>query len=367
MKSIPVNVGNGRDYNISIGNNILKEIGALAKEQNIGRKIAIITNPEIRKLYSSELENSLEKQGYHVFVFEVPAGEQNKNLGQISNLIDKLVEKRFERNDSILALSGGVIGDMSGFVAASYLRGINFIQVPTSLLAQVDSSVGGKTGVNHPLGKNLIGAFYQPRFVLIDIKTLNTLKAREILCGLAEIVKYGIICDKQLFMFFEKNINEINKHDFEANKEIWQHLIERSCINKASVVSKDEREQNLREILNFGHTVGHAIEAIFEYKKYSHGEAVALGMVAATEIACEMKMIAPELKLRITNLLLDLNFPSKVPGVKVEDIIQKMALDKKVKDGKLRLVLPADLGHVVVRSDIPLKVIKKCLEKIILL
>jgi 3-dehydroquinate synthase len=364
IKKIIVKPGKGRDYPIIIGANILPQLGNYLQESNFGKKVVIITNPKIKKLYSTPIIQSLKKQNINVHIITVPDGESSKNLKEVSKIIDKLLDLRLERKDTLIALGGGVIGDLCGFVASIYLRGINLIQVPTTLLAQVDSSVGGKTGVNHEKGKNLIGAFYQPNMTYIDLDVLKTLPKREVLCGLAEIVKYGVICNKKLFWFMEKNIDKINKHNFEQDREIWEYLIERSCINKAKVVSIDEKETGLREILNFGHTIGHGIEAVFKYKRYLHGEAVALGMRTATMIAYRMNMIDKSLMLRINSLLTHLNFPNYIDKTSVDDIVAKLILDKKVRNGKVRFVLPTTLGEVVVRDDIPPEIIKKVITLI---
>ncbi|MCP4051071.1 MAG: 3-dehydroquinate synthase [bacterium] len=359
---LTVRPGENRDYYIYIGNKILADFGLVLKAYDTGKKVVIITNPDISSLYAEVVEIGLKKEGFDVQIIEVPEGESSKNISEASFLLDQLIIEKLERQDVILALGGGVTGDLAGFVASIYLRGINFVQVPTSLLAQVDSSSGGKTAINHMAGKNLIGTFYQPKFTFIDISTLSTLPRREMYCGLAEIIKYGVICSEEFFCYLEDNREIINKFDMEKDNEIWQFIIKESCYYKAQVVEQDERESGLREILNFGHTAGHAVEAVFEYKKYLHGEAVAMGMKAAADIAYNTNMIDRQVRDRIAGLLEYFGFELKIHNVKAEQIIEKMYSDKKVRKGKIRFVLPVRLGEVIVRDDISIDIIKKSVQ-----
>jgi len=276
-------------------------------------------------------------------------------------LYEKCVRTKLERGSAILALGGGVINDLAGFVAATYLRGINFIALPTTLLAQVDASIGGKVGVDLSQAKNLVGSFYQPRAVLIDLETLKTLPSREIKNGLSEVVKYGIIKDKSLFEYLEKNLEKIKKLDISS----LQRITEKSVRIKAGIVSRDEREEKgEREILNFGHTIGHSIETAGDYKDYRHGEAVSIGMVKATEIAVAMHLCPTKLLLRIEKLLGRIGLPAGMKGANKKKIYQGLFLDKKKERERLRFVLPRRLGDVFVCEKVPLSLIREVLEKI---
>jgi 3-dehydroquinate synthase len=273
-------------------------------------------------------------------------------------LYDYALENGLERQSAVVALGGGVIGDLAGFFAATYMRGVPFIQVPTTLLAQVDSSVGGKVGVNHPKGKNMIGCFYQPRLVFTDVATLRTLPRRELRAGLAEVIKYGVIWDEGFFCFLEKNLEGV----FDLDQQVLTKIVRNSCAIKAEIVEKDEREAGLRAILNFGHTVGHAIEAITEYRVYRHGEAVALGMVVAATIAVRRGLLAPELKKRLVSFLERAGLPTGVPAFG-EELLEIMKKDKKVQRGRIRFVLPLALGQVEIFSDIEPEEIMAALSK----
>ena len=252
-----------------------------------------------------------------------------------------------ERGSSIAALGGGVVGDMAGFAAATYLRGIPYIQVPTTLLAQVDSSVGGKTGINHPAGKNLIGAFYQPSLVYIDLKVLETLPRRELVAGLAEVVKYGVIADEGLFVYIEEEIEKI----LELSMDSLNHIVKRSCQIKAEIVEVDEREAGKRSILNYGHTLGHALEAITDFKTYRHGEAIAIGMVYAARLAHRMRLCDTSVVERQRNLLKKIGLPVSIPKVDIDRLLVTMQIDKKVQDRRIRFVLPEKIGHVRITAD----------------
>jgi len=288
----------------------------------------------------------------------------------VSKLYDDLVKGSAHRDSLVIALGGGVIGDMAGFVAATYMRGINYIQVPTTLLAQVDAAVGGKTGVNHPKGKNLIGAFYQPRLVCADIQTLSTLPARELRTGLAEVVKYGMIEDADFFKFLEANAHHLNTKAFEAPDtlraalKVWQIIVTESAKIKARVVEKDEKENRLRMILNFGHTVGHAIETLTRYKAYNHGEAIAIGMVAAVRIAYHLRMVGEDSVVRLVDLLDRLSLPTEVEQLPSDKIIKALGIDKKVRGGKVQFVLPEKIGKVVIKGDISPRLVKQALKEV---
>jgi 3-dehydroquinate synthase len=279
--------------------------------------------------------------------------------------VTELLNRKFERRDTLIALGGGVVGDLTGFLAASYLRGINFIQVPTTLLAQVDASIGGKTGVNHEMGKNLIGAFYQPKCVYIDTKTLESLPKREFRSGMAEVIKYGVIRNPKLFTLLEDNVEVLKSFDVNQRSDLWRTIITESCKDKAYVVAKDEKESNLRAILNFGHTIGHGIEADAKYTGYLHGECVAFGMISAAYIAVQMKMCSQDVLNRITNLIEAYGFDTVAKGNNIEKILDIMKLDKKVKDGKMRFILPTQIGEVVIRDDLSESLVRSAIQEVL--
>ncbi len=332
-----------RSYDIHIERGLLRGIGPGMKELGLKGPAAVVTNPKVGGLYGKAVMESLSSSGFAPILIEVPDGEEYKSLAEASRIFDALIENRFERKSPIVALGGGVIGDLAGFVAATYLRGVPLIQVPTTLLSQVDSSVGGKTAVNHPKGKNLIGAFYQPLAVFIDPDVLNTLEEREVKAGLAEVIKYGVIRDPGFFKFLEENAKGL----LSAGQII--KAIERSCEIKAEIVGKDEKEEGLRAILNFGHTFGHAIEALSGYGSYRHGEAVAIGMAMAAGLAARLGM-CQECGPRIKALLSALNMPSSPPSISPKDFIDSMRLDKKVSGAAIRFVLPVRMGEVAIKQ-----------------
>lgn len=350
MKTVNVDLaGKGgtldRSYKILIKRGLIEETGPRLLELGAGRRAALITNPTVMGLYGKNIIESLEHAGFSVVTIEMPDGEGFKNLEEASKVYDRLVEEKLDRGSPIVALGGGVVGDLAGFVAATYLRGVPYVQVPTTLLAQVDSSVGGKTAVNHPKGKNLIGSFYQPKLVIIDPDVLSTLDEREVRTGLAEVVKHGIIRDKDYFASLELNAKKILALGVEIDE-----AIERSCEIKASVVSADEREAGVRAILNFGHTFGHAIEAVAGYSTYRHGEAVSMGMVIAAGFSAELGLCDTALVDRIKGLLDSLGLPTGVPKLGPDDILASMLLDKKVKAGRVRFVLLKGLGEVAIEE-----------------
>jgi 3-dehydroquinate synthase len=348
MRVVKVELGKAqadRSYSIYIGRGVLRDVGRLMKTAGLKGSVAIITNPVVGKLYAGKVVESLKASGFNPIVMEIPDGEAYKNLASVSGIYDRLIEFRMERSSAIVALGGGVTGDMAGFAAATYLRGVPYVQIPTTLLSQVDSSIGGKTGVNHALGKNLIGAFYQPKLVAIDPDALKTLPARELGCGLAEVVKHGVIRDEGYFSFLENNVDRI----LALSDEIL-NVIEGSCRIKAGVVSADEREAGLRAILNFGHTFGHAIEAVTGYSTYMHGEAVAVGMALAAAFSIKLGLCGDGEAARVGALLKMLNLPTEAPDLKAGEIYEAMLLDKKVKDAKLRFVLMRKIGEAEVRE-----------------
>lgn len=344
MRQLNVELGE-RSYPILIGAGLL---GSAEKwPDNINRsQTLVVTNPVIESLYLSTLQGSLQDQNAQTLV--LPEGESHKTLDTINDIITALLENKFSRTGCLIALGGGVIGDMTGFAAACYQRGIDYIQVPTTLLAQVDSSVGGKTAVNHPLGKNMIGAFHQPVAVLIDTNVLKTLPQRELSAGLAEVIKYGLIRDKEFFSWLEENIEKLLDLDADA----LEYAIERSCINKAEVVSADEKETGIRAILNLGHTFGHAIETAMNYSGWLHGEAVGLGMLMAADLSCRLGMIDSDCVGRTKALLERAKLPTCLPAqLANSDLRELMSVDKKSRHGKLFLVLLNDIGDAVVTNE----------------
>lgn len=340
---VKVSLGD-RSYEIRIKPGLLQSVGTHLRDLGMSGKVAVVTNPAIGRLYNPVVHRSLKTAGYEVSTVVLPEGERAKTLHSMTVVLDKLARTRFERGSVLLALGGGVIGDIAGFAAAVYARGMHFVQLPTTLIAQVDSSVGGKTGVNHPLGKNLIGSFYQPRQVLIDPNTLRTLPAREWTAGLAEVIKYGVIADESLFGYLERSIGALVKMDEDA----VVHVIRRSCQIKASVVAQDERESGLRRILNFGHTIGHALEALGRYRQFIHGEAVAIGMVQEADLARDLAQCSGEVVARLRALVHEAGLPDTLPRMPFAKLWGAMQHDKKVTQGRVYCVLPQRIGQVVV-------------------
>ena len=348
MKTLTVDLGE-RSYPIFIGQNLLSD-PSLVKPYVKGQQVMIVTNETVAPLYLEQAKKLFAE--FQVDVVILPDGEEYKNLENLNLIFDALLTKRHNRTTTLVALGGGVVGDMTGFAAASYQRGVDFIQIPTTLLSQVDSSVGGKTGVNHALGKNMIGAFHQPNCVLIDVDSLNTLPPNELAAGVAEVIKYGLICDLPFFDWLEANIQSLNNKDTQA----LIYAIETSCLNKARVVALDEREGGIRAILNLGHTFGHAIETDQGYGNWLHGEAVATGMLMAADLSARLGWIANSDVDRISDLLVKAHLPIQCPkGMSANRFKELMAVDKKVLDGKLRLVLLRAMGDAITTSDFALE------------
>jgi len=343
-QTVRVDLGS-RSYHIAIQEGGLQYLGQYLKELGFSGKVGIVTNPALKRLYGNTAKHSLGKAGLSCHVICLPEGERFKTLHSVSRILNELMTQRFERTSVLIALGGGVIGDMTGFAAAMYLRGIPFVQVATSLVAQVDSSVGGKTGVNHPLGKNMIGAFHQPALVLVDTDTLRTLPPRELVAGLAEVIKYGVIADNDFFRFLEDKVEEILKLD----QSTIQAVVKRCCEIKAAVVSKDERESGLRRILNYGHTIGHALEFLGRYRKYLHGEAIGIGMVHEADLARYLGRCSSGLVTRQRDLIRRTGLPVDMPQVTFQGLWQAMLHDKKVARGHVYCVLPRSLGKVEVK------------------
>jgi 3-dehydroquinate synthase len=323
-------------------------------------KAIILTHPSIYRLYGRETLDSLAGAGLEADCIEIPEGESHKSLGDAERVFDRLLELDCDRKSVLVALGGGVIGDLAGFVAATFMRGIPFIQIPTTLLAQVDSSVGGKTAVNLAGGKNLVGVFYQPRLVIADLGTLKTLPADEFRAGLAEVVKYGVIADAELFDFLDANAERILRQDAEC----LERIVETACAIKSRVVEADERENHYRMILNFGHTLGHAVEAVTGYKTYKHGEAVALGMVFAARLSRELGMCSDDVCRRIEALVKKFGLPSRPPDLPPERLIQTMYADKKTANKQLLFVLVKNLGSVEIGAPVAETDLRKTLEMV---
>ena len=354
MQTLKVELGD-RSYPIHIGEGLLDQPELLAP-YIAGRSVAIVSNATVAPLYIERLTQSLG--AYKVLPIVLPDGEAFKNWETLQTIFDALLTARHDRRTTIIALGGGVVGDMAGFAAACYQRGVDFIQVPTTLLSQVDSSVGGKTGINHPLGKNMVGAFYQPQAVLIDTGTLRTLPPRELSAGLAEVIKYGLICDEPFLSWLEDNVDALREVDAVA----LTAAIKRSCEAKALVVNADERESGVRATLNLGHTFGHAIETQMGYGVWLHGEAVAAGTVMALEMSMRLGWVSQQERDRGIRLLQRAGLPVVPPAeMTPEHFIEHMAIDKKVIDGRLRLVLLRRIGEAVVTDDYPKEVLQATL------
>lgn len=358
METIKVELGD-RSYTISIGSAILNGIGDQLKSLHLSPKIAVVSNPTVFSLYGEQVANSIREAGFDLLTVTIPDGEEFKNLATLQQIYNDLLRYKLDRKSALVALGGGVVGDITGFAAATYMRGIAYIQIPTTLLAQVDSSVGGKTGVDHELGKNMLGAFWQPGLVWIDVDTLQTLPMRQLLAGLAEVIKYGIIYDSEIFEFLESNKDRILNLD----KDALIHIIKRSCEIKATVVSQDEREAGLRAILNYGHTIGHAIETVTGYTKFLHGEAVAIGMHLEARLAEMLNLIDGVQASRIKSLIDSYGLPSEKPAdIKPQSVFLSMQLDKKAVAGEMKFILPEKIGNVRIQKNIPEKSIREVLE-----
>ncbi|QKE64728.1 3-dehydroquinate synthase [Aquipseudomonas campi] len=355
MRTLTVDLGE-RSYPIYIGAGLLARAD-LFKAHLAGRQVAIVTNETVAPLYLKQLEASLS--GCELTAIVLPDGEAFKTWETLQLIFNGLLQARHDRRTTVIALGGGVIGDMAGFAAACYQRGVDFIQVPTTLLSQVDSSVGGKTGINHPLGKNMVGAFYQPQAVIIDTTVLATLPARELSAGLAEVIKYGLICDEDFLAWLEQHIDALRALDGQALIE----AIERSCAAKARVVGADERESGLRAILNLGHTFGHAIETHMGYGVWLHGEAVGAGTAMALEMSTRLGWISSDERDRALRLLIKAGLPVVPPAeMTPEHFLEHMAVDKKVLDGRLRLVLLRRMGDATVTDEFPREVLDATLS-----
>jgi 3-dehydroquinate synthase len=358
MRVVNVSLGK-RSYNIFIGKGLIGQLGSECAKLKVGSRCAIISDRNVAPHYAKAVQSSLARAGFDSILITVPPGETAKSLKSVEFCYDRLAKHRLERKSFIVALGGGVVGDLAGFVAATYLRGIPFVQVPTTLLAQVDSSVGGKVGVNLKAGKNLVGAFYQPRLVLCDLDTLRSLPGREYRAGLAEVIKYGIIYDASLFRRLERDLPKLLKR----NPKTLANVVARCCRIKADVVSQDETESGLRAILNFGHTIGHALEAISGYGKYLHGEAISIGQVAAARLSAVQSGLPESDAARITTIFQRAGLPTRVRlnSQQIKKLSAAMKLDKKVSGGEIKFVLAKKIGKVEFGQKVPLALVRETL------
>ncbi|MCD4813394.1 3-dehydroquinate synthase [bacterium] len=361
MVWIRFNDNSNRDYPIVVNPGTLKEVGVLTHKQVKGSHACIISHPRIFKLYGARVVRSLKKSGFQTDIFLVPEGEHTKSLAMAEQIIGKMIHVRADRASFIVALGGGVVGDLAGFIAATYMRGISFIQIPTTLLAQVDSSVGGKVAVNHVLGKNLIGAFQQPRLVVTDPEVLETLSGRQLRSGMAEMIKAGIIADADFFTQLEKKMEQIVR--LEMTVLSW--AVAKSCSIKGHVVEQDEREQGVRAILNYGHTFGHALETYHHYRGYLHGEAVAVGMVIAARLAYALGVCNETICNRQIELISRAGLPTRGKGEKAEKILQLMKADKKVSAGENNFILTPNMGHATIMKKIPSFSMRRVLKAVL--
>ena len=361
MRTVNVPLGD-RSYPILIGKGLLPRLGRECKRLGFATTCAIVTDNRVGALYAGAAMESLQGAGFQPVVVTFPHGEKEKNLRNVQACYAQLAAHRIERKSFVVALGGGVVGDLAGFVAASYLRGLPFVQVPTTLLAQVDSSVGGKVGVNLPAGKNLVGSFHQPRLVLCDVDTLDTLEPREYRAGIAEIIKYGIICDTALFKELEEGLPRL----LERNPEFLTRVVSRSCEIKAEVVGRDETEGGLRAILNFGHTIGHALEAVSRYGTYLHGEAISIGQVGAARFSADLTGLPLFEVARIDDLFQRAGLPVRVrvtPSLR-RRLLEAMALDKKVSGGVPKFVLATRLGKVRFGCQVSPALLRQTLDQL---
>ena len=351
-------------YDIVIGDGVLGTVGDELHRLGAkpGKKILVVSNADVAGPYGEACLNSLKGKGYNVELLVIEAGEEQKHLRTISQIHDAAFAFKLERSSMLLALGGGVVGDMTGFAAATWLRGVGVVQVPTTLLAMVDASIGGKTGVNHPGGKNLIGAFHQPHLVLIDPTTLDTLPIREFRAGMAEVIKYGILGDADLFLELESCKDPSSPEGL--GRTTLESILQRSAAAKASIVAADEREGGLRAVLNYGHTFGHVVEALCGYGTWLHGEAVALGMVAVGELAVQRGNWSRADAERQKQLIAKAGLPTTWPELNLEAVLQTLQGDKKVRDGQLRFVMPTGVGSVEIQNDISRDEIMHCLEQL---
>ena len=358
MTTVDVNLEN-RSYKVNIGQNILSDIPNIAELVDNYSSVFVFSNPAIAMHYQEPVMNALKSSGIKAFPLLIPGGERHKTLRSINKMYDFMVDNKADRKSIILALGGGVIGDMAGFAASTYMRGIAYLQVPTTILAMVDASVGGKTGVDLPKGKNLVGTFWQPVSVVVDVNTLQTLPGREVRSGLAEVVKHGVIFDRSLFDF----IGDYSKHLLQCVPETIEHVVEKSITIKRNIVQADERELGVRTLLNYGHTIAHSIETLTGFRDYKHGEAVGVGMVTEALIAEIMGLAPSGLAKSIAHLLKSLKIPADFPKhLKINDVLETASLDKKNYSGRMRMALPLEIGKCEIIEDIKSKDIEEAIN-----
>ncbi len=360
MERVKVNIQERESgYPIIIGDGVIEQTARLLGEKYQGDKILLVSDENVFSLYGDKVKSLLENSGFKVICYKLPPGEKAKRIHNLQEGYNILIENNFNRDNLIIALGGGVVGDLAGFLAATYMRGIFYVQMPTSLLAQVDSSVGGKTAVNHPGGKNLIGAFYQPLLVLIDPGFLETLPERELKTGLAEVIKHGLISDSNFAHYLREHRDDI----FNLETDILTYIINKSCSIKAQIVSQDEKEEGIRALLNYGHTIGHALEAAAGYGKYTHGEAVAVGMIGAGRLACELGYLNSESVNYIEELIIAYELPGSFQYKEdIEEVYQALFRDKKVKDNRLRWILLEGIGEAHIKQGLDSEIILKVME-----
>lgn len=359
MIEIPVNLG-PRSYPILVGAGALASVGAELSKRRVGRKAVLVSDPAIARLHAGPVAGSLAQAGFDVSQISVPEGEQAKRLDVASDLWDRLVDTGCDRTSTVIALGGGAVGDVAGFAAATYMRGMNFVQVPTTLLAQVDASIGGKTAIDHPRGKNLIGAFHQPRMVVVDPVVLTTLPEREFRSGLAEVVKHGIVLDAEYFEDLEKHVPALLARELAT----LERVVAGSCRLKARVVERDEQEAELRWVLNYGHTIGHALEAATDFGRWAHGEAVSLGIAAEARLAERLGIGSPAVTKRQLSLLAAVGLPVSEAQVAPAAVIEALSRDKKSRDGRLSFVFAPEIGRFRIVSDVPRVAVLEVLKEL---
>lgn len=356
MKKVRVRLGSN-SYDILIGSGLLTQSGARLKEIGFSDKLVIVTDPTVKRLYGDALKQTLVDSGFKILLHEVPEGEEQKSLDTAGKLYYELTDFYAERTTPILALGGGVIGDLTGFVAATYMRGVPLVQIPTTLLAQSDSSIGGKVAVNHGQLKNKIGAFYQPSLTISDINTLNTLSPRELSNGLAEIIKHGVILNEEFFSYLETNLDKVKSLD----AEVLETIVFRSAKIKAGVVEKDELDLGLRNILNYGHTIGHAIESVSGLKVW-HGEAVAIGMLAEARISNKLGILNENEMNRLKEVIARAGLPTQLPTLQLKGLVKAMKHDKKILQGKIRFALPRAIGEAFITDEVSPSLVEEVLQ-----
>jgi 3-dehydroquinate synthase len=357
---IPVNLG-PRSYSILVGTGALTQVGPELRQLEPGRKVALVSDAGILGLHGGTVRHSLTEAGFEVTDILLPDGEQAKTLDVARAAWDRLVDTGFDRTSTVVALGGGAVGDLAGFVAATYMRGMNLVQVPTTLLAQVDASIGGKTAIDHPRAKNLIGVFHQPRLVLTDPAVLTSLPEREYRSGLAEVIKHGIVLDADYFRDLEEHLTDLLRRDLPT----LERVVAGSCRIKASVVERDEQEAELRAVLNYGHTIGHALEAVTGYKRWAHGEAISLGIVAEARLAEKLGVAAAETTERQRRLLERAGLPVAGTGVVPNAVLEALARDKKARDGRVPFVLAPEIGSFRLVFDVPQAAILEVLDRLV--